>query len=1256
MGQRTDISSIAFDIIYPIDDSQPYLERVSKSAVNWSYTNWKGMTFGILFGATLLTLMRSLPIWRLPRSGFLAALQGLIGGAPLGVCVNCATPIAQGLHRAGIRLETMLAVLTSSPTLNLIVITMMLSLFSWYFVIIKLGVTLFFIAVLIPAIVWLWSKYSSADISQLTVPEIKNPLSHSNDGVSDGWISSIKTSVVEMLENLFFLLKITLPLMLLAGFLGAMLIETISLDTMANLSSGLSSYFLIALLGVFLPVPMAFDVVFTSALISIGLPPGLAMTLFFSLSIFSIFPALVIGRDISWKLSSIMASAVVIVAILSGLLTEHVHGQIVEIEQQQIDEALQELGTDAREAKELNNSQPESPPIFQHAIVEKVRTAKTLCGNTFATEGECLSNLLRNRAFGSVDSGLCSAVGSAIKESDPTFADLCNQILESKEASKLAIRTVDISQCNGYECRMTYLNATSYIDGAVSRCDSIVPEARVPLCRKLVLFNRIMQNRTDIPCSDDLLPGEMAFCQSQVKARDATDQLDLETCIALTDPEASYGCYSTVLAIKISNSRGQFSCTGLHNRNYTKICEDLLKERQAISRLEIGECKKLESSRVQSCQLDIIQLLVQSSGEEALATLSLPEPSFDEEAHITSFSLPETVRYELLQVFDNVSISTHPATLRSPPTNKFELQPGDEIGITHAWSVNATDLNDPFNYGKGISAGDINNDGYPDVIVAFERGVYVYANLGTGKFALSSTLVPAIDFNTFVAALVDFNNDGFLDIFLSAYGGKQFFYISDAGDFTRQPPVAVPTSTSTLTMAAGFADLDQDADLDIVLGKWAYGLERRFQTHNANNEVWLNESGVFKQLPLFDPDPPGPTLSILLSDLNEDSVIDIVTGNDRQTPDIFHFSQGPLEYLPPSPGTIPETSLNTMSYDSADFNNDLKLDLFSSDMTFSQPGRDNYCDAIPEGKGKGRCLQLVETGREVGDYNIKWCNTKPKAERIECLAATILAIAIRENNANLCDKIPQGFIAKRQYCTNVTGDIPPDEDIDLKKYPAQRATNKYLMAQGAKFIDVSENAGIARSNWSWNSKALDIDNDRFQDILVGTGFGFGSSGEADLLVNLEVFPNVVFHNMQGLKFVRAEGDFGLDDYINTSAYALTDFDLDGDMDILEYGQLVGIRLYENRVNRNNSVTFLFDDQRGNRFCIGCKITIESESGEQIREIKASGGYLSFDEPIAQFGLGGDMEITDVKVQWSTGEVTKLDRKLNANRRYLISRH
>jgi hypothetical protein len=420
--------------------------------------------------------------------------------------------------------------------------------------------------------------------------------------------------------------------------------------------------------------------------------------------------------------------------------------------------------------------------------------------------------------------------------------------------------------------------------------------------------------------------------------------------------------------------------------------------------------------------------------------------------------------------------------------------------------------------------------------------------------------------------------------------------------------------------------------------------------------VWLNESGAFKQLPLFEPDPPGPTLSILLSDLNEDSVIDIVTGNDRQTPDLFHFSSGPLEYSPPSPGTIPETSLNTMSYDSADFNNDLKLDLFSSDMTFSQPGHENYCDAIPEDKGKGRCMQLVETGREVGDYNIEWCNTKPTTERIECLAATILAIAIRENNADICEKIPLGFTAKRQYCANVTGDIPPSEDIDLEKYPAQRATNKFLMAWGSRFIDVSEDTGIARSNWSWNSKALDIDNDRFQDILVGTGFGFGSSGEAGLLVTLEVFPNVVFHNQQGQKFVRAEDDFGLDDYINTPAYALTDFDLDGDMDILQYGQLVGIRLYENRVNRNNSVTFLFDDQLGNRFCIGCKITIESKSGRQIREIKASGGYLSFDESIAQFGLGGDTEITNVKVQWSTGEVTNLDQQFNANTRYLISRH
>ncbi len=44
MGLRTNVSSIAFDILLPVADDQPVAERVAKSTVNWLYTNWKGMT------------------------------------------------------------------------------------------------------------------------------------------------------------------------------------------------------------------------------------------------------------------------------------------------------------------------------------------------------------------------------------------------------------------------------------------------------------------------------------------------------------------------------------------------------------------------------------------------------------------------------------------------------------------------------------------------------------------------------------------------------------------------------------------------------------------------------------------------------------------------------------------------------------------------------------------------------------------------------------------------------------------------------------------------------------------------------------------------------------------------------------------------------------------------------------------------------------------------------------------------------------
>ena len=107
------------------------MQKALYTTVNWGETNRKGMTFGVIFGAALMVLI-TLFQKKSSKSAFANSLLGITIGAPLGVCVNCATPVAQGLHAGGARVETVMSAMVSSPTLNIIVLTMLFSLFPPY--------------------------------------------------------------------------------------------------------------------------------------------------------------------------------------------------------------------------------------------------------------------------------------------------------------------------------------------------------------------------------------------------------------------------------------------------------------------------------------------------------------------------------------------------------------------------------------------------------------------------------------------------------------------------------------------------------------------------------------------------------------------------------------------------------------------------------------------------------------------------------------------------------------------------------------------------------------------------------------------------------------------------------------------------------------------------------------------------------------------------------------------------------------------
>ena len=131
MGAETPITGLAFSTIVKASPDAGLPTRIAYATINWMYTNRQGMTFGILFGALVLSLLALVP-QRGFRSRFANSVMGMVIGAPLGVCANCAAPIGKGIHAAGGRAETMLAAMVSSPTLNIVVITMVLSMFPLY--------------------------------------------------------------------------------------------------------------------------------------------------------------------------------------------------------------------------------------------------------------------------------------------------------------------------------------------------------------------------------------------------------------------------------------------------------------------------------------------------------------------------------------------------------------------------------------------------------------------------------------------------------------------------------------------------------------------------------------------------------------------------------------------------------------------------------------------------------------------------------------------------------------------------------------------------------------------------------------------------------------------------------------------------------------------------------------------------------------------------------------------------------------------
>ena len=296
------IASMAFSHeLFAVKAHDPLLVRILYGALNWLDAMRIGMTFGVLFGALLHTALRFYPL-RIGRNYALNSLKGALVGVPMGVCANCAVPMACGVTRGHGRIEVALGYLFSSPNFNPVVVAMTFAILPWYFGAVKYLLLLFVILVLVPGLIQFLE-------TRRGLPPLKNgpaadscSLSLRDEPCETPFMETTLHTLREYARHIWMLLKPTVALMLVASLASSALLVLVPWGALLSTASPIR-LMLASVIGVFMPVPIALDVMFATQLYNQGLNAGYVMIFLTTLGTYSIIPAVYLWREVSRALA-----------------------------------------------------------------------------------------------------------------------------------------------------------------------------------------------------------------------------------------------------------------------------------------------------------------------------------------------------------------------------------------------------------------------------------------------------------------------------------------------------------------------------------------------------------------------------------------------------------------------------------------------------------------------------------------------------------------------------------------------------------------------------------------------------------------------------------------------------------------------------------------------------------------------------------------------------------------------------------------
>jgi hypothetical protein len=212
------------------------------------------------------------------------------------------------------------------------------------------------------------------------------------------------------------------------------------------------------------------------------------------------------------------------------------------------------------------------------------------------------------------------------------------------------------------------------------------------------------------------------------------------------------------------------------------------------------------------------------------------------------------------------------------------------------------------------------------------------------------------------------------------------------------------------------------------------------------------------------------------------------------------------------------------------------------------------------------------------------------------------------------------------------------------------------------FRDVAQVNGVARATRllsGWGMKYFDYDNDSQVDLFMANGHPDDMIDSYSMQVKYRE-PLLLFHQGEDHKLHDVSDQAGpvFQKYFAARGLAVGDFDNDGAIDVL-----IGVNgsaplLLKNQAAKgNNWVGLKLEGSQANRDAIGAKI-FWTAGGKKRSRLKNSGGsYLSSHDPREVLGIGTAAKLDDLEIHWPAPS-KRIDRFTNVplNRYIRVPEH